>query len=155
MELNFKVKHFKDLSVYELYDLLKLRMDIFVVEQNCTYSDCDEKDKDAWHVLGFNENNEVVAYARVLAPGVAYESSSIGRVVVRADHRKFKLGYSLMDKAIQTVNEVFNVDTITISAQYHLERFYANLGFISKGDTYLEDDIPHIKMIRKHAESLS
>jgi ElaA protein len=147
MKITYKTKHFSKLSVNELYELLKLRVNIFVVEQNCPYPECDDKDKDAYHVMGYNENFELVAYARILAPGVSYESASIGRVVVREDHRKHKLGYQLMERTIADTFSTYKTEKITISAQYHLEKFYGTLGFKSVGDVYPEDDIPHIKMI--------
>lgn len=150
MELHYVTKHFSKLSAAELYEILTLRINIFVVEQHCPYPECDDKDKDAWHVMGYNDRQELVAYARILAPGVSYDSSSIGRVVVKEDHRKHKLGYQLMERAISETLSLYNTKTITISAQYHLENFYGKLGFKSKGDVYPEDDIPHIKMILQH-----
>lgn len=143
--MQFVVKAYKNLSVDELYEALKLRCAIFVIEQNCNYQDMDDKDKDAYHLLGY-EGTELVAYARLLPQGISYKEASIGRVVVNQQFRKKGSGIELMKKAIEETKSIFNTNEIVISAQSYLERFYGNLGFISEGESYLEDDIPHIKM---------
>lgn len=152
--MDFKLKHFSELSVAELYDLLKLRAEVFVVEQNCAYLDTDDKDTDALHLLGY-EGGKLVGYARLLKPGVSYKQASIGRVVVHSAFRKKKAGYELMKRAISACLEKFHVTEIIISAQQYLERFYNNLGFVTESDMYLEDDIPHIKMRYSKTQAVS
>lgn len=145
MEILFEIKRFNELSAQELYILLQLRSEVFVVEQNCVYQDIDGKDAIAIHLLG-TYNNELVAYVRIFKPGDYFEQASIGRVVVKQNYRDRKWGYDLMNKAIQATEEVFNETKITISAQLYLKKFYENLGFIQTSEMYLEDDIPHIEM---------
>lgn len=141
------VKKFDELSVEELYEILKLRSEVFVVEQNCVYLDLDDKDKGAWHVWLAN-GDEVVACARVLDVGVSYKDSlSIGRVVSK--YRGVGLGAAVMEAAIDTAIEKYGNLPITISAQKYATAFYEKFGFIVSSEPYLEDDIPHVKMIRK------
>lgn len=143
--MEFVFKAFKNLTVDELYDLLQLRSAVFVVEQTCIYQDMDDKDKKAMHLLGYN-NGKLVAYARVLAPGISYKEASIGRVVVDGNNRGKSYGRVVMRKAINYVPEEFNTNEIVISAQYYLLKFYSELGFVAEDEIYLEDNIPHIKM---------
>jgi ElaA protein len=143
--MRFILKSFKDLSSEQLYEVLKLRSAVFVIEQNCIYQDMDDKDKKAMHLLGYN-GEELMAYARLLAPGISYKEASIGRVVVDPDHRGKNSGKELMTKAIEKTLSIFETNEIVISAQQYLEKFYTELGFIKEGEMYLEDDIPHIKM---------
>lgn len=146
--MKFKIKKFSVLSVKELYACMKLRQEIFVVEQNCAYLDADGKDIQCVHVLGY-EKNKLVAYARIVPPGVSYKTASIGRVVVDANHRGKKHAYALMEVCIQETLKRYTTDTITISAQLYLKDFYSRTGFKAVGDVYPEDDIPHIKMVYK------
>ncbi|HXB41718.1 MAG TPA: GNAT family N-acetyltransferase [Bacteroidia bacterium] len=146
--MKFKVKKFKELSVTELYAVMKLRQEIFVAEQNCPYVDADGKDLQSVHVMGY-ERKKLAAYARVVPPGISYKSPSIGRVVVDQKFRGKKYGYLLMEKCIKDVLKRYRTDTITISAQLYLKKFYTNTGFNAVGDVYPEDNIPHIKMIYK------
>jgi ElaA protein len=143
--MQFRLKAFKELSVEELYEALKLRCAIFVIEQNCNYQDMDDKDQDSYHLLGY-EGDKLVAYARILPKGLSYKEVSIGRVVVDKNFRGRSSGKELMKKAIETAKEIFNTNEIVISAQCYLEKFYGDFGFRSEGESYLEDDIPHIKM---------
>ena len=145
MELTFEIKRFNELSTSELYSVLQLRSEVFVVEQNCVYQDIDGKDAKAIHLLG-TYNNELVAYVRIFKPGDYFEQASIGRVVVKQNYRNRKWGYDLMNEAIQATQTVFNETKITISAQLYLKKFYENLGFTQTSEMYLEDDIPHIEM---------
>jgi len=145
MNLQFKIKRFNELSTTELYSVLQLRSEVFVVEQNCVYQDIDGKDAKAIHLLG-TYNNELVAYVRIFKPGDYFEQASIGRVVVKQNYRNRNWGYVLMNEAIQATQTVFNETKITISAQLYLKKFYENLGFIQTSEMYLEDDIPHIEM---------
>lgn len=144
--LNIKVKTFSQLTTKELYDLLQLRSEVFVVEQDCVYQDIDGKDQKALHVLGFKDE-VLVGYTRIFKPGDYFELASIGRVVVKENERKHKYGYDIMDASIKTIKDVFNTTDIKISAQCYLKRFYNNLQFFEVGEQYLEDGIPHIAMI--------
>jgi ElaA protein len=142
-----KLKHFTQLNTTELYDLLQLRSEVFVVEQDCVYQDIDGKDEKALHILGY-KNKKLVAYTRVFKPGDYFEAASIGRVVVAVNERKNKFGYDIINAAMEAVKKQFNTNEISISAQTYLKRFYNKLGFYETGEPYLEDGIPHIKMIR-------
>ena len=140
-------KTFNELSLNELYQILQLRSEVFVVEQNCPYQDLDYKDQKALHVLGF-KNNNIVAYTRIFNKGDYFEYASIGRVVVLKNERMHKYGYDIMNASIKEIESKFNQTTIKISAQKYLINFYSNLGFKQIGEEYLEDNIPHIAMIR-------
>jgi len=144
--MKFKVKKFNALSVDELYDLLQLRQQIFVLEQNCIYLDADGVDKKCLHLLGL-VNGKIVGYARIIPAGYTYKTPSIGRVVIDEKHRGKKYAYLLMEKAIELIKEEFKTKKITISAQLYLKEFYESLGFKTVGDVYLDCDLPHLKMI--------
>jgi ElaA protein len=146
--LDIKIKKFNELTIQELYSLLKLRSEIFVVEQDCVYQDLDGKDAKALHVIGI-ENNEVVAYTRIFKPGDYFDIASIGRVAVHKDRRKYGYGKDIMQASINVVNDKFNEQKIKISAQTYLSRFYTELGFKAVGEGYLEDGIPHIEMLKE------
>ena len=143
--ISFSTKSFNELTNTELYELLQLRNEVFIVEQTCPYPDLDNKDYKSLHVLG-KENNHIVAYARILPQGISYDEASIGRVVTSAAVRKTGYGKLLMQYAIAETLKQFNTSEIVISAQYYLEKFYSDLGFKSEGEVYMEDDIPHIQM---------
>ncbi len=145
MTTNWKIKPFQALSLSELYSILQLRSEVFVVEQNCIYQDIDGKDEKALHVLG-EFDGKIVAYARLFKPNDYFEKSSIGRVIVDQDFRDKKLGHFLMREAIEAIRNHFGETQITISAQLYLKNFYESLGFIQTSEMYLEDDIPHIEM---------
>lgn len=147
MELKWKIKPFEALNVNELYDLLKLRSEIFVVEQNCVYLDLDGKDKKALHLMGEYEG-KIVAYSRLFDAGISFDNASIGRVVVDANYRDKKWGHELMEVAIAEIKSNFGKDKITIGAQLYLKKFYESHGFVQTSEMYLEDDIEHIEMIR-------
>lgn len=147
MSITFQIKRFNALSAQELYQALKLRADVFVVEQNCVYPDIDGKDSKALHLLG-TFNDEIVAYARLFAPGYYFDNASIGRVVIAAGYRDRKWGHDLMRAAIAGITEHYGSGAITISAQEYLKKFYESHGFVQEGEGYLEDDIPHIRMHR-------
>jgi ElaA protein len=148
MSLQWKIKAFDALSVHELYDLLRLRSEIFVVEQNCVYLDLDGKDKVALHLIGEYEGN-IVAHARLFKPGISFDNASIGRVVVGANYRAKKWGHDLMREAIAGIANQYNETAITIGAQLYLKKFYESHGFVQTSEMYLEDDIPHIEMIKE------
>ena len=145
--INWKIKPFNELSLQELYSVLKLRSIVFVVEQNCVYQDIDGKDQKALHLIG-EYNNEIVAYARLFKSGDYFENASIGRVVIHPDARDKKFGHDMMRQAIAGLESHFNETKITISAQLYLQKFYESHGFVVQGETYLEDDIPHVEMLR-------
>lgn len=145
MNLQWKIKRFEALSAQELYEILQLRSEVFVVEQNCVYQDIDGKDQKALHLIG-EDNGTIVAYARLFKPHDYFDEASIGRVVVKESYRDKKLGHVLMREAIQVIKSHFDQRKITISAQLYLKRFYESHGFIQISETYLEDDIPHIRM---------
>ena len=145
--MEFFVKKFNELNIDQLYAILQLRSEVFVVEQTCVYQDMDFKDQKALHVIGI-KNNVIVAYTRIFAPGIYFKEASIGRVVVKETERKFGYGYDLMKVSIEAVDAFYKVTKITISAQEYLAQFYMNLGFKQVGDGYLEDGIPHIEMLR-------
>ncbi len=143
--MNFEYKHFSELSLDELYDILKLRSEIFVVEQNCIYNDLDDLDKEADHQL-LRRNGEIIAYARLLKPGTRFAEYSIGRVVVKHSERGNGLGIRLMEEARKYMVNNWGASKIKVSAQKYLRKFYENLGFEVTTEEYLEDGIPHIGM---------
>ena len=145
--LDITTKTFKELTTLELYDLLQLRAEVFVVEQDCVYQDVDGKDKNALHVLGY-KNNKLVAYTRIFKPGDYFDLSSIGRVVVAQKEREHQYGYDIMKASIDAIKNHYNETKIKISAQCYLKRFYNNLEFKEIGEEYLEDGIPHVAMIK-------
>lgn len=145
--LDISIKTFSELSLHQLYFLLQLRSEVFVVEQNCVYQDIDGKDLKALHVLGI-KNNKIIAYTRCFKPGDYFKEAAIGRVVVAKDERLHNYGYEIMKASINAIETTFNTSTIKISAQTYLKKFYNNLGFIETGKAYLEDGIPHLGMIR-------
>jgi ElaA protein len=146
--MNFQIKTFKELTTTELYNILQLRSEVFVVEQDCVYQDVDFKDQKSLHVFGSN-NDKIVAYTRIFKPGDYFENASIGRVVVAVSERKYGFGNDVMKASINAVKTNFKVDKITISAQKYLKKFYESHQFIQVGEEYLEDGIPHIRMDRE------
>lgn len=146
MAVIWKIKAFNELTLVELYQVLELRSEVFVVEQDCVYQDIDGKDPKALHLLGIADG-KVVAYSRLFDAGIYFETTSIGRVVVAKEYRAQKLGHTLIHKGIEGIRKCFNKESITISAQYYLLHFYRSHGFESVGQEYLEDGIPHIKMV--------
>jgi len=142
------LKPFDELTPKELYQILQLRNEVFIVEQNCPYQDLDNKDLKAFHLMGMRDN-QLIAYSRLLAPGISYRESSIGRVVSSPAARKTGIGKKLMAESILQIQHLFHTDTIRIGAQRYLKNFYESFGFIQEGDPYLEDNIPHIIMLRK------
>src|SRR5579863_1454088 len=146
--INWTLKLFSDLTPKELYRILQLRNEVFIVEQNCPYQDMDNKDLKSWHLMGIEEG-KLIAYARLLAPGISYSESSIGRIVSSPSVRKTGVGKKLLEESIKQINQLFKTDTIRIGAQLYLKRFYESFGFIQDGEIYLEDNIPHIIMLRK------
>jgi ElaA protein len=146
-KIEWKIAAFNQLSTEELFDVYYLRTKIFVVEQNCPYQEVDEKDKHAHHVMGFLKN-EIIAIARILPHNISYPQVSIGRVAVEKNKRGKDVAHQLMLQCLQFVEQKFGKTPIKISAQQYLVEFYKKYGFLPLGKSYLEDDIPHIAMIR-------
>lgn len=146
--LEIKTKTFQELTTKELYDLLQLRSEVFVVEQDCVYQDIDGKDFKGLHVIGFKAE-KIVAYTRIFKPGDYFKQASIGRVVVAKTERAYKYGYDIMNASIKAINQHYNETTIHLSAQCYLKQFYNNLGFKEVGEEYLEDGIPHVGMFKQ------
>lgn len=144
--MEIKVKYFTELNTEEIYEILKLRNQVFVVEQKCIYQDCDDKDKRAYHLLGI-EDGKIVAYVRILQKGVSYNEISIGRVLTDIDYRGRGLAREIMIKAIYFIKNNLEEKEIKISAQKYLTDFYKSLGFVINSNVYLEDGIPHVEMI--------
>ena len=149
MTLNWQALSFDELSNRQLYAMLRLRSEVFVLEQDCVYQDLDDFDQDAVHVLGLDDAGAVACCARLLAPGLKYSGASIGRVVTSPTLRGTGQGRALLAKAVQVCEERYPNTEITLSAQQHLERFYAGFGFTTRSEPYLEDGIPHLKMTRE------
>jgi ElaA protein len=146
--LTWQWTRFTGLSGDDVYDMLALRSLIFVVEQDCVYIDADGVDRQAWHLLGRDEEGRLLAYVRAVDPGIKYEMPSIGRVVVDPSQRGTGLGHELIAEALRRCAEVWPGQANRISAQAHLQRFYGRHGYVADGEGYLEDDIPHIAMER-------
>lgn len=144
----WKIKTFDEFTVPELYQVLKARVDVFVVEQNCPYPDLDDYDQKAVHIWA-EENGEVLAYCRLFDKGIKYHETSIGRVLTTENARGKSLGKLLIQYAVETIENRFHTPEIRISAQDYLLKFYAGFGFEDTGKKYLEDDIPHTEMVRK------
>ena len=147
--LDIITKHFSELTSKELYELLQLRSEVFVVEQNCVYQDIDDKDQKAWHVMGFKEGF-LVAYARIFKARDYFDKASIGRVTVSNEERKSGFGQLIMKRAIKVLEGEFKEEIIQISAQVYLMKFYKSMGFKTIGKEYLEDGIPHIMMVKEN-----
>ena len=146
MEINTYI--YNELTTNQLYNILKLRAEVFVVEQNCAYQDLDNKDNKALHLIG-EINNEIIAYTRIFKKGDYFTNSSIGRVLVKKEFRKKELGKVIMEKSIEIIKKNTKEEKIEISAQKYLTKFYKDFGFKKTGKEYLEDNIPHIKMMLK------
>ena len=140
------VKSFSTLTPNELYALLRLRSEVFVVEQNCVFLDADNKDIYCHHLMLF-DNKQLIAYARLVPPGISYQEMSVGRVVTAKDARSKGAGKQLMQLAVEYCRKIFGDGPIRIGAQYYLEKFYTEIGFTATGDVYDEDGIEHIEMI--------
>ncbi len=145
--VRWTLKHFNDLSPSELYAILRLRSEVFVVEQNCAYQDADNKDQRAWHLMGWLDDN-LAAYTRLLPVGVTFAEASIGRVVTSQSVRGQDYGKELMRQSIEQLHRLVGVVPIRIGAQLYLKKFYESFGFVQASEMYLEDGIEHIEMIR-------
>jgi ElaA protein len=147
MNIEWVCKKFDDLNPYELYAILRLRSEVFVVEQNCLFLDMDNNDQHCYHLMGM-VNNELAAYTRLVPPGIIYDQPSIGRVVTSPSIRKSGMGKALMNQSIECIIQLYGNLPIKIGAQLYLKAFYESFGFQQTSDMYLEDGIPHIYMIR-------
>ncbi|MFI5164452.1 MAG: GNAT family N-acetyltransferase [Bacteroidia bacterium] len=145
-EITWSCKSFKDLSNKELYEIFRLRISVFVVEQNCPYQDADGKDLKALHVMG-KQSAALIAYARILPKNISYEEVSIGRVVTAKEVRRTGAGKTLMEKSMEFIEKEFGKVSVRISAQSYLQKFYEGFGFKRVSDEYMEDDIPHVEML--------
>lgn len=145
--LSWSVKALEDIPALELYALLKLRADVFIIEQDCIYPDMDDKDQQALHVIG-SKDGEVIAYTRIFNKGGYFEKASLGRVAVKKSERRYKYGHELIRQSIIAIEANYGVQPIKISAQQYLIKFYESHGFKPVGEGYLEDGIPHIGMLR-------
>jgi ElaA protein len=147
MSQEWVLKAFNDLTPLELYALLRLRSEVFVVEQNCVFLDIDNKDQQCHHLMGI-QNDQLVAYTRLVPPGLIYEQPSIGRVVTAPEARSSGIGKLLMKQSIDHVHNLYGSQPIKIGAQLYLKRFYESFGFQQISDVYLEDGIEHIYMLK-------
>ena len=145
--MDISVKTFEELSTTDLYNLLQLRSEIFVVEQECAYQDIDGKDFIALHVIGYDKG-EIVSYTRCFPPGAYFSEASIGRVLVRKSVRGHNYGWSIMNASLEAIHTHYSAKTIKISAQTYLRKFYESFSFNQIGLEYMEDGIPHIEMIK-------
>lgn len=150
MNITWYHKHFKDLNTTELYQILQLRNEVFIVEQNCPFQDLDDKDLKCYHLMGFDTDaQKILAYTRIVPAGLSYEEVSIGRVVASQLARGDGFGKQLMQKSIELLEDLYGRVSIKIGAQLYLKKFYELFGFEQLGEIYLEDGIEHILMIRK------
>lgn len=145
-QLNWILKKFDDLSAHELYAIMQLRNEVFAVEQHCVYQDADNKDQPSWHFMGWLED-KLVAYTRLLPPGLAYKEPSIGRVVTSPSTRGSGIGRELMKRSIEEVYILYGTLPIKIGAQLYLLNFYSSFGFQQTSTIYLEDNIEHVEMV--------
>jgi ElaA protein len=148
MQLNWLLKRFDELTPYQLYAILQLRNEVFVVEQNCVFQDADDKDQNSYHLMGFLDN-KLVAYTRLVPAGEVYEQASIGRVVTSPSVRRGGAGKLLMQQSIDSLYNLFGKVPIKIGAQLYLQRFYESFGFERISAIYLEDGIEHIYMLKQ------
>jgi len=146
-QISWSLKQFNELNPQELYDILRLRSEVFVVEQQCIFLDMDNKDQQCHHLQG-RINEKLIVSVRIVPPGIFYDEPSIGRVVGSPRFRGIGAGKALMAKAIEETLRLYGNSPIKIGAQLYLKKFYEEMGFEQCSDTYMEDDIPHIKMIR-------
>ncbi len=151
MEIQWNCKAFDNLKPIELYQVIRLRNEVFVVEQNCVFQDADNKDQGCLHLMGYI-NNELAAYTRLAPAGYIYDEMSIGRVITSPAYRSKGLGFTLMQQSIEQCRKLFGETSIKIGAQYHLKKFYTSFGFKQISDIYLEDGIEHIYMLLNENE---
>jgi len=149
MDIRWEIKKFDELSAKELYMIMRLRAEVFIVEQNCPYQDADGKDLKSWHLMGYDQDGDLVVFSRILPSGVSYEEVSIGRVVSSPKVRGTGAGRALMKRSLEEIEKLSGNVPVKIGAQLYLKKFYESFGFVTSSDEYLEDGIPHIEMLRK------
>ena len=145
MKINWVGKKWSALIANEIYFILRLRSEVFVVEQDCVYQDIDKKDPEAIHIMGYLEN-KLIAYSRIFNKEEYFKETSFGRAIVKNKHRGTGLGHELVAKSLVEIKKNYGLNTVKISAQAHLKKFYSEHGFVTKGKEYLEDGIPHVAM---------
>ncbi len=150
--VSWQLRNFESLTTQELYSILQLRSEVFVVEQNCIFLDMDDKDQVSWHLMGWRDN-ALAGYTRLVPAGISFAEPSIGRVVTSPRVRGTGLGVELMKKSIEESKKLFGDTPIRIGAQFHLKKFYESLGFTQSSEIYDEDGIDHIEMLRPAALS--
>lgn len=144
--MNWYIKKFEELTANELYEILRARAEVFVVEQNCVYQDLDEKDRRSYHLFS-EENGEIASYARLIEKGVSYEEASIGRLLTRETFRGIQLGRETLERALAFLTGEMKEEKIRISGQLYLLKFYEHMGFKTTSEVYLEDEIEHVQML--------
>ncbi len=149
-KITWVYKHFDDLSALEYHHIIFLRTEVFVVEQNCPYQEIDKKDIVSYHLYGINANNEIVAVTRIVPQHISYKEISVGRVAIKKSSRGTGLAHELMLKTFEAAENIFGKQAIRISAQEYLLNYYSKHGFKQVGEMYLEDDIPHIEMLKNN-----
>ncbi len=149
--IHWEVRSFRQLSVDTFFEVFQLRVDVFVVEQQCAYRELDEFDRhsETRHLSGRNESGELVAYTRILPPGLRYPEANLGRFVVRADSRNNGFGHEMVRIALREISQLWPKKPVKISAQDYLQSFYTQYGFVRVSQVYLEDGIPHVEMVKK------
>lgn len=146
MQLNWVYKPFNELTTNELYAILQLRSEVFVVEQNCVYLDVDGKDKKSAHLMAWDGHN-LAAYTRLVPAGISFVEASIGRVITSPSYRGLGIGITLMEKSIVHALQTYHTNKIRIGAQLYLKKFYEGFGFVAEGEEFIEDGIPHVEMM--------
>lgn len=144
--MELQIKRFSELSNRQLYKIIEARIDVFVVEQNCPYKECDNKDQDSFHLF-YLDQGQITAYLRIIPAGISYEEPSIGRVLVKKEYRRKGLGLKMTREALAFIREEMDLNTVRISAQEYILDLYQSLGFKVVSERYLEDDIPHYEML--------
>lgn len=153
MQIHWQCKPFGKLLPGELYELLQLRQEVFVVEQNCAFIDADGLDQECWHLIGFDTKGAMVAYARLVPKGLIYpDATSIGRILTSPKVRGSGAGKQLMEVSMKKLDDLFGICPVRIGAQTYLVGFYEGFGFLTTGENYLEDGIPHSQMLLKRKE---
>ena len=149
--MEFQIKTFSELNNVELYKIMEARINVFVVEQDCPYKECDNKDQESLHLFYQAQEypDQIVAYLRIIPAGISYQEPSIGRVLVKNEYRRQGLGWKMMQQAISYIKNNFDSNVVRISAQEYILDFYQRLGFEVVSEKYLEDEIPHYEMICK------
>jgi len=148
-KITWATKAFKDLTIDEYFEILHLRIEIFVVEQDCPYQEVDEKDRQSFHLFGRAENGQVIAVTRILPQGISYDEVSIGRVALKKEYRGKGIADDMMQESFKFIEGKFGKQAIRISAQEYLLNYYSKHGFKQVGEGYLEDNIPHVEMLIK------